>query len=115
MASAFLLALQVAAGAASPAPIPADFDLAKLKPPQSEFAIGGDCRGEEADEIVVCGRRRGASKYPLEEMERRYKEKPIRAEMGIGGGATARAYVEQVEMPQGQVSKRVMFGIKTKF
>jgi hypothetical protein len=61
------------------------------------------------------GRRRGGDDYPLEEMERRYREKPVRAEIGIGGGAKARVYVDQTELPQGQVSRRAMFGIKLPF
>jgi hypothetical protein len=38
------------------------------------------------------------------------------AETGIAGGAaTARAYVEQVELAPGQVAKRAMIGIKLPF
>jgi hypothetical protein len=109
--------------AASPAPGAAgvaqvDFDLAKVQAADAETRITG-CRGGPAGgdgtEIVVCARRRGGD-YPMAEMERRYGERPLLAETGIAGGAaTARAYVEQVELAPGQVAKRAMIGIKLPF
>jgi hypothetical protein len=51
----------------------------------------------------------------MEEMERRYATRPLRAETGIGGSTVARAFVEQVDLGQGQVSKRAMIGIKLPF
>jgi len=114
MMLAWLFALQASASS-PPADVTAtDFDLAKVRTPgDSPWSRG--CRRTEGSEILVCGRRRGGDDYPYEEMERRYKEKPVRAEIGIGGGAKARVYVDQVELPQGQVSRRVMFGIKLPF
>ncbi len=114
MSLALLLALQAAAPPA-PAPVLADFDLARVKPPTETGRIT-DCRPADPSEIVVCGRRGDeAAAYPMEEMERRYREKPLTAEVGIGGGATARAYVEQVELPGGNISRRVMVGVKLPF
>lgn len=113
MALAWLLALQAAAPSA-PA-VPADFDLATFRPTEPEAGRSPACGSGGGSEIVVCGRRRGGGDYPYEEMERRYQEKPLVAETTIGGGATARAYVESVAMPQGEISKRVMVGIKLPF
>jgi hypothetical protein len=48
-------------------------------------------------------------------MERLFAVKPLIAEMDIGGGAKARAYVEGVEIAPGLISKRIMFAIKTGF
>ena len=108
------LALWVALQAAGPAPagaVPIDFDLARVKPAEPERG----CATDNPSEIVVCGRRPLRNDYPLEAMAERYREKPVRAEIGLGGGATGRAYLEQVEMPQGQVSRRIMFGVKLPF
>jgi hypothetical protein len=107
MALALWVALQ-AAGAAPAGAVPVDFDLAKVKP-------ADPCASDSASEIVVCGRRRLQNDYPLAAMERLYREKPVRAEIGLGNGATGRVYLDQVEMPGGQISKRIMFGIKMPF
>jgi hypothetical protein len=112
MALALLLALQAAAPAPS-RPIALDFDLAKLRPAEDDPEFRRACRGRDPTEIVVCGRRPGGN-YPIEEMERLFREKPVRAEWDIGG-AQARVFVDQVEMPGGQVSRRIMFGIRTPF
>ena len=108
MALALWAALQAAAGPAGTLPV--DFDLAKVKPAEAP-----GCDSNTPSEIVVCGRRPLRNDYPLEEMERRYREKTVRAEVGLGGGAVGRAYVEQVEMPDHQMSRRIMFGIKMPF
>ena len=111
MAMALLLALQ--AGSAGGAPIRSDFDLKTYRPaPEAARDCGG---AGEPDEIVVCGRRPLRNEYPLEEMERRFATKPLVAETDMGGSGKARAYVESVEMPGGQTSKRIMFGIKLPF
>ena len=104
---ALLLALQAPAAAAA-APLRIDFDLARVRP-------ADPCKEPTGSEIVVCGRRPSGAGYPMAEMERRYRRRPLAAETGIGGGATARAYVEGVEMGQGMVSKRVMVGIRVPF
>lgn len=107
MAVALWMALQ-AAGPGPAGAVPVAFDLAKVKP-------ADPCESDSPSEIVVCGRRGLQNDYPLEKMERLYREKPVRAEIGLGNGATGRAYLEQVEMPDGQVSRRIMFGIKMPF
>lgn len=107
--------LAVQSGSA-PAPsglAPVYFDLAEARTDGEETGGIARCRGRPG-ELVVCGRRRG-NDYPLEEMERRYRWEPPKAEIGLGGGTTARAYLDQVELPQGQISKRVMVGIKLPF
>jgi hypothetical protein len=108
MTLSLLLALQAAPAPPPAAPLPVDFDLAQVRP-------GDDCRREGGAEIIVCGRRPGRGDYDFEKWEKVFAEKPIVAELGIGGGAVARAYAESVDMPQGQVSKRIMVGIKLPF
>ena len=44
-----------------------------------------------------------------------YEEKPPVAETSLGGGGTGGVFVDQVQMPNGEVSKRVMVGIKLSF
>lgn len=109
MAAAFLIALQAAAAPASPAPAPVaiDFDLARL-------ARAEDCTGDWSAVIVVCGRLSPRDAFPMAEMARRYERRPLRAELDIGG-ATARAYAEQVDFGQGRVSNRIMIGVRTRF
>lgn len=114
MTLALLLALQAAPAApvaprpGPAAPLPVSFDLAALPP-------GGDCRGAGGAEIIVCGRRPGRGDYDFEKWEKVFAQVPIVAQMGIGGGAVARAYVERAAMPNGEVSNRVMVGIKLPF
>ena len=90
-----------------------------MNDPGAGAADGTGCRplrrllGTDASEIVVCSRREDG--YRLKEMPSTYEEEPLRAEKLIGGGATARAYVEQVEMPGGQISKRAMIGVRWPF
>ena len=107
MSLALLLALQ-AAPTAPTERLPIDFDLAQVKP-------GDPCRtgGGGGSDIVVCGRRPGS--YDYEKWERLFETGPLLAEKGIGPGTVARAYVESVAMPGGQVSKRAMVGVRVKF
>ncbi len=109
MSLALLLALQ-AAPPASAEPLRIGFDLAQVKP-ADPCATGG---GGGGSDIVVCGRRPRAD-YDLEKWERVFRTGPLLAEKAIGPGAVARAYVESVAMPGGQVSKRAMVGIKLAF
>lgn len=113
MALALWIAFQ-AAGAAPVEPptdpMPIDFDLADVPPSESARCAPGD-----GSEIVVCGHRRLRNEYPLAEMERLFREKPVRAEAGLGPNATGGIYVGQAEMPQGQVSNRITVGVKLKF
>ena len=107
MALLLLLALQAAAPA-----LPAiDFDLARLRAPDARRSQG---EGEGA-QIVVIGRRPPPNAYRLPELAGRWAERPVRAETSLGGGAVARAYVESVEFPGGQISRRIMVGIKVGF
>ncbi len=109
MSLALLLALQ-AAPQASAAPLPIDFDLAKVKP-ADPCATGG---GGGGSDIVVCGRRPRGD-FDFEKWERVFRTSPLLAEKAIGPGAVARAYVESVALPGGQVSKRAMVGVKIGF
>jgi len=112
MILAWLLALQAAGSPAGAAPTPSDFDLAKYRPAEPE---PGSCVAARPGEIVVCGRRQGGGAYPLAEMEAKFREKPLRAETSIAPGTSLRAYGEQVDFGNGQVSKRAMIGVKLKF
>ncbi len=103
MAAALLWAFQLAA---APVPDAIEFDLAKYRPAERRCGEG------DATEIVVCGRRRPE---PGLELDPRWIDKPLKAEIGLRGGATLRAYGESVEMPGGHVSKRGMIGIKLPF
>lgn len=114
MAVPWIFALQTAAAATAPLPI--DYDLARG--PQADMSINatGRCTSQDPAEIVVCGRRSGGGGgYPIEKWERIFAEKPLVAEVGIGRGATARAFVDRVQMPNGEVSNRMMVGIKLPF
>jgi hypothetical protein len=91
-----------------------DFDLAKARA-TNPWVRG--CQRQNASEIVVCGRSRGGngpSFAELEELERQFRDKPVRAEARIGK-STLRAYGDSVQMPGGQISKRAMIGIKMPF
>jgi hypothetical protein len=109
MSLALLLALQ-AAPAAADEPLPIDFDLASVKPDDPCRTGGGG-----GSDIVVCGRRPGGGGYDLEKWERVFRTAPLLAERGIGPGAVAGVWVESVAMPGGQVSKRVLVGVRVKF
>ena len=87
-----------------------------VAPPPSEWSINatGQCTSQDSSEIVVCGRRGGVG-YPMDKWARIFEQKPLVAETGIGAGATVRAYVESVEMPNGELSKRMMVGIRLPF
>lgn len=90
---------------------PAAFDLARYR--------GGDgaCAGAAAGDVLVCGRlRHGGGDYPLAYWARIFgPERPIRAETGLGGGATGDVHVEQHEYSNGTVANRVMVGIRMPF
>jgi hypothetical protein len=106
MSLALLLALQSAPPAERPLPI--DFDLAQVKP-------ADPCKtGGAGSDIVVCGRRPSGD-FDYEKWERVFRTEPLVAEKAIGPGAVVRAYVESVAMPDGQVSKRAMVGVKVGF
>lgn len=102
--------------AAQPTPAaaaPIDFDLARVRPTQTR--VTDRCEGGASGEIVVCGRRRSPEAVPSEEMERRYAATPAKAQLRLGGAATASAYVDAVAMPNGEISKRIMIGVKLPF
>jgi hypothetical protein len=107
MSLALLLALQAAPPASAGPILPVEFDLARVRP-SDPCATGGG-----GSDIVVCGRR--PKNFDFEKWERVFKTDPPLAEKSIGRGAVARAYVESVPMPAGQVSKRAMVGVKIGF
>jgi hypothetical protein len=106
------LFLALALQAAAPAPnIPAvDFDLARIR----GSSRGATASRGEGPEIIVTGRRL-PNAYRLPELTDHWRDRPIRAETSLGGGAVARSYLESKEFPAGQISQRIMFGIRMPF
>jgi hypothetical protein len=94
--------------------VPSDFAL--KPPPDSLRVTPHDCRrAAAAGEIVVCGRR--ADEYRLKEAE-----PPAGLEIDQGGvvrldlgGARLEPKLDQVGMPDGRVSKRIMVTVKVPF
>jgi hypothetical protein len=123
MSLALLIGLQAAASPA-PAPAPAaapppvdirklNFDLALYRPkPPPRFGCVPDPGG-----ILVCGRRPAENLSPDEmaRLAKLYEQGPIDAETGLVGNVRGRVYTEEVAMPNGQVSKRAMIGIRLPF
>ena len=113
LSSLLLLAAAAAPPATPAAPAPRvadiDFDLAKLAVEE------GRCGRQASGEIVVCGRRPSGSDYPMEEWEQVFASRPLLAETEIAPGVTGRAFVQSVQFPNGEVSKRIMVGIKLPF
>lgn len=119
MALAYLLALQAVISEPAPpsAMVPSDFDLAALQRANLDHAIMGRpraCTPRDASEIVVCGTRRSGGSYPLAEMARVFEPGLLVAAARIGD-ATARAYMESVEVGPGFISNRIMVGVKLPF
>lgn len=117
MPLALMLALQAVAATAPqpPAPlVPADFDLARL-PLDGGSLTGRRCRGDDPIPIVVCARRPAAGDYPMDEWERIFAPRPLRAELDLGGGAMLGFRAEAAEIAPGMVSNRVMIGLRMSF
>jgi len=119
MAMAIWLAAQAAAASApgpAPAILPIVFDLTSLsRPDLTDPLAARRCARADPSAIVVCGRRSGGD-YPVAEWERIFPlTPPLRAEMGLGGGAVGRAYVESAPADRGAVANRVMIGVSIPF
>jgi len=92
---------------AETAPAPLHFDLAKL--PHSEARCGQQTNGE----ILVCGS--NADRHRLHAIEGDYAETPVRASVGLGGGATLTAHADNAlvggfSSPRAMVTLSVPFG-----
>jgi hypothetical protein len=121
MSLALLISLQAAAAPVAP-PAAADrpvdirkivFDLSLYRPaPRPMFGCTPDPGG-----ILICGRRPAGSLGAAEmaRMAKLYEQGPVDAETGLFGKVRGRVYTEEVAMPQGQVSKRAMIGIRLPF
>ena len=114
-----LVALQAAAATLSD-PEAESFDLKHFDRPAAPTlgaSVIDRCAEVDPDEIIVCGSRGGSKQYRLQPLPPGFSSESglPKAEMDLGGGATARAYVESVAMPDGTISKRIMIGIGTKF
>ena len=104
------LALLIAFQAAASAPVPIDFDLAKLPADGLGF---NRCVRHGAGDIVVCGRR--GDGYRITALDGRFDEKPLVAETSIAPGVSVRAFGDSADMPGGHVSKRALVGVRVKF
>ena len=95
-----------------------EFETREDAPPRLGGPVTNRCADVDPAEILVCGSRGGAKQYRIQPLPPGFSSESgglPKAEMGLGGGATGRAYVESVGMPDGQISKRIMIGIGTKF
>lgn len=94
--------------------MPSDFEL--KPPPVSPRIVPPDCRSSAAaGEVVVCGR--NPDEYRVRELR---PPKGIKVDEGgvIGfdmGGARVEPALEQVGMPDGRISKRIMVKVKVGF
>ena len=100
---ATLIVMQAATPAADPL---ATFDLARVPPPACE--AGG------AGEVVVCARR-DPDRYRVARLPDMPVEALPRAELGVVGNLRASASVDQAVMPDGTISRRLMFNLKLPF
>jgi hypothetical protein len=106
-----MIALAAAEGDSPPA-IPSDF---QLKPPaRSERILPPPCRPERGDEIVVCGRSEDRRLEPLKPPPGVHPSDGGVIGMDLGG-ARIEPKLEEVAMPGGAVSKRVMVTVKLPF
>jgi hypothetical protein len=108
------ISILLLAAAEPSAIVPSDFEL---KPPPAPLrATPGDCRRTAAaGEIVVCGR--SPDEFRLKELR---PPKGIKIDEGgvIGfdlGGARVEPALQQVGMPDGRISKRIMVTVKVPF
>jgi len=106
--------LFAAAATEPPAIMPSDFEL---KPPAPSFRVTPeDCRRTAAaGEIVVCGR--SSDQYRAKEIK---PPKGIEIDEGgvLGfdlGGSRVEPLLQQVGMPDGRISKRIMVTVKVPF
>jgi hypothetical protein len=81
--------------------------------PASRRATAADCDPGQGSDIVVCGHRR-PSADPLDAKARLYVPKPVRAEIGLGGGATVNVHGEDAQVGNA-IAHRVMVTLKVPF
>lgn len=104
--------------AAAPAPVPEDFDLARLRP--IEFGLpgrpgAGGCVASDPSSILVCGRRRRDGDYPFAAWAREFEPRPIVAETELPGSVVAAVHGESATLDRGAISHRVMLRIRMPF
>jgi hypothetical protein len=113
MSLALLIAFQAAAPAAGQKPVDLrtiDFDLSRYRPAPAACA-------PSPGDILVCGRRPAGSlgAGEMARLAKLYEQGPMDAETGLFGQIRGRIYTEEAAMPNGQVSKRAMVGIRLPF
>lgn len=98
---ALLLAAAAAGPPAPPKPAAIAFDLAKAPTAESNERCG---KGT-AEEILVCGKTTDRRVKPLDEAK--FKERPVRASLGVGNGMKLAAEAKKAEVG-GFTSPRAM-------
>lgn len=63
--------------------------------------------------IVVCAA--DPDRFRMKPLAAEFHNDPVRAEVGLGGGARLDVHVSSAALPGGAVSKRVMVGLKIRF
>jgi hypothetical protein len=95
---------------------------AAAEPPPHTYLRGAAPReacGEQASggDVVVCGRKEAEEAYRLRPLidGDRYEPKPLRAELGLGGGKTLGVGLQTKELTPGQKTQRVMVTVGVPF
>lgn len=116
MPAALMILLQVAT------PVPAtsmvdDFDLDQIPSEGlSRPKIIDRCPDDDPTVIVVCGSRNQDEGYRLRLPSGDFTVAgPPKAETDLGGGVTGAIVLDSAGMPSGEVSKRIMIKVGTKF
>lgn len=116
MPAALMILLQVAS------PVPGtsmvdDFDLDQIpREGPSNLTIIDRCRNDDPAVIVVCGSRNPEEVYRLRPPPGDFDVAgPPKAEADLGEGLTGAIAVERAGMPNGEISKRIMIKVGTKF
>lgn len=93
-----------------------DFDLNRIpQERQLSLGIGGRCTDDDPTVIVVCGSRND-ERYRLRPPSGDFAATgPPMAEADLGGGVTGAIALESAGMPNGEVGKRIMIKVGTKF
>ncbi len=92
-----------------PVVIMSQFDLRRITPAPAKACTGS------ADEIVVCARHDVGRDRVHALDDARFTERPVRAEVGLAGSLSGAVRVDSQVIGAGQVSQRVLVGIKMPF
>ena len=113
MAVALIFALQAVAGPGMSESMP--LDLSEMRSSGASGLTRPRCGEGDGSEIVVCARRSDEARYRIAPPATQYDPPNVRAEAGLGGGATVGVYAHSVELPGAQTSNRIMITLKLPF